>query len=234
MRRRKVAARTETAASICKAAFTGSRTKDRTANASTSRPGQPKRTKPCGSCASCTGARDNNLPVVPNAERLTCKDALGAVVEDFRINGKKSIGVVERRITKHLLPYLRARRMAGVTTAQIRSYIAHRVEQGVRNRKGDRVKGVSNAQVNRELQILKRAFNLARKDGRLGLCPYVPMLKESAARVGFFEPEQFARGKASARGTSARGAVCIHHRGGECNRRFSPWSGVEVDSRAAK
>jgi hypothetical protein len=43
---------------------------------------------------------------------------------------------------------------------------------------------------NRELGILKRAFNLAIQNGKLLHKPYVPMLKESAPRSGFFEPDQ--------------------------------------------
>ena len=52
--------------------------------------------------------------------------------------------------------------------------------------------GLSNASTNRELATLKRAFRLAVKAKMLSHdhVPDVPMLKESAPRAGFFEPEQ--------------------------------------------
>ena len=42
--------------------------------------------------------------------------------------------------------------------------------------------GVSNAEINRELAALKRAFSLAVKDGKLMVKPYIPMLKENNVR----------------------------------------------------
>jgi integrase len=113
-----------------------------------------------------------------------------AVVDDMQIRGRRSINVVERRINKHLLPYFTGRRMAGVTADDIRRYITARQAQGIVNRKGVRVADVSNAEINRELQILKRAFRLAVGEGRLGTRPHITMLRESAPRAGFFEREQ--------------------------------------------
>ena len=51
----------------------------------------------------------------------------------------------------------------------------------------------SNAEINRELAALKRAFSLAVKDGKLMVKPHIPSLKENNVCTGFFEPEQFAR-----------------------------------------
>jgi integrase len=50
---------------------------------------------------------------------------------------------------------------------------------------------VSNAEINRELTILKRAFSLAIQAGKLMTKPHIPLLKESNARTGFFELDQF-------------------------------------------
>lgn len=150
------------------------------------------------------GAREHNLPVIAKAEQLTLKEALDAVLQDFRVNGKRSINVVERRIRKHLLPYFGERRkMASITAADIRTFITRRqADVIVREARRVKLRGVwidqpearrpvSNAEINRELQILKRAFDLAMQDGRLGTRPHIPMLRESAPRSGFFEQEQF-------------------------------------------
>src|SRR6266550_580798 len=44
--------------------------------------------------------------------KLTIDDATTDVLNDFKANGKRSIAVVQRRITKHLLPYFTGRRLS--------------------------------------------------------------------------------------------------------------------------
>jgi integrase len=96
------------------------------------------------------------------------------------LNGKRSLGDVERRITLHLMPYFGGLRMSAVTTATIRSYVAERQD-----------KGAENATINRELSIVKRAFRLASQAGKLLYVPHVPMLREDNVRTGFFERDEF-------------------------------------------
>jgi integrase len=50
---------------------------------------------------------------------------------------------------------------------------------------------VSNAEVNRELAALKRAFNLALQAEQVTRKPYISSLEENNARQGFFEPWEF-------------------------------------------
>jgi integrase len=54
------------------------------------------------------------------------------------------------------------------------------------------VPGISNAEINRELTILKRMFSLAMQAGKLLHKPHIPLLRENNTRTGFFEPDQFA------------------------------------------
>ena len=65
--------------------------------------------------------------------------------------------------------------------------------------------GASNAEVNRELAILKRAFSLAIKDGLLSAKPYIPMLTENNVRQGFLEREQYDAVPAARAGAVAAG-----------------------------
>lgn len=53
-------------------------------------------------------------------------------------------------------------------------------------------KPVSNAEINRELTILKRMFSLAIQADKLYRKPHVPLLKEDNVRRGFFDDEQVA------------------------------------------
>jgi integrase len=50
--------------------------------------------------------------------------------------------------------------------------------------------GISNAEINRELTTLKRAFTLAMQACKLMVRPYIELLEEANARHGFFEREQ--------------------------------------------
>jgi integrase len=139
--------------------------------------------------------------VTPEVGRLTFDDAARAVLDDFRANGKRSLDVVERRIEKHLAPYFGGRRMAGISAADVVAYVAKRQADVVVTRRAHVEDGVevpavtrpvSNGEVNRELQVLKRAFNLAVEQGRLISRPTIKMLREDNVRTGFFEPEQLA------------------------------------------
>jgi hypothetical protein len=113
---------------------------------------------------------------------------------------------VERRIEKHLLPFFGGRRMASISTPDVHSYIAHRqsatevVKKAYTIKRGDGTNitvpeqrrsttGTSNAEINRELTILKRMFTLAMQAGKLLHRPHVPLLEERNTRKGFFELE---------------------------------------------
>jgi integrase len=152
------------------------------------------------------GAR--GVPVTPKVGRLLFDEAAEDVLNDYRTNGKKSVDDVERRITKHLKPFFGGRRLATITTTDVRTYIANRQAETTmtftaydRIRKDGKIKrvpersrainGASNAEINRELTLLKRMFSLAIRAGKLLHKPHVPLLREDSPRTGFFEREQF-------------------------------------------
>lgn len=154
------------------------------------------------------GDVQRGIPVTPKVVKLTFADAAKDVLNDYTANGKKSRNVVERRINLHLTPYFGAeRRMAGITTADVRAFIAHRqttpsvlvrkarterLEDGTVIEHPEERRPASAAEINRELTILKRMFSLAIQAGRLLHKPHVPMLREDNVRTGFFEPDQLA------------------------------------------
>jgi len=69
--------------------------------------------------------------------------------------------------------------MAGISTADVRAFIAARLE---RRRLG---------RDQPELALLKRMYTLAIQAGKLLTRPHVPLLAENNVRTGFFEREQF-------------------------------------------
>jgi integrase len=120
--------------------------------------------------------------VLPEAAigKVTVREATDDVIADYKTNGRKSLGDVQRKVTLHLIPFFgERRRMTSVTTADIRKFIAERQDAGA-----------SAAEINRELAVLRRAFNLAVQANRLVSRPYFPMLKERNTRRGFLEAVQ--------------------------------------------
>jgi integrase len=122
------------------------------------------------------------VPITPKTHRIRFSDLAQNVINDYRVNGRKSIRDLERRFEKYLLPSFGRWLASSITTADIRRFTRERLRDGA-----------TNAEVNRELAALKRAFSLAQKDGKLMSRTHIPMLKENNVRKGFFERDQFER-----------------------------------------
>jgi integrase len=121
------------------------------------------------------------VPISAKIGRLRFEEASKDLLTDYQINGKKSHDNVKNTIVEGALePWFRGRRMATLTTADIRAYVADRQE-----------KGYANGTINRELSALKRMYTLAIQAGKLLQRPHIPMLVERNIRKGFFEREQF-------------------------------------------
>lgn len=127
------------------------------------------------------GDAARGAPINPKVGRIIFEEAAQAVVNDYAANGKRSLDLLQKRISKHLKPYFAGRRLSGIATADLRDYITHRQRQNA-----------ANATINRELAILRRAFVLAMHDGLLFTRPHFPTLRESAPRAGFFDDASFA------------------------------------------
>ncbi|MGE3507459.1 MAG: tyrosine-type recombinase/integrase [Vicinamibacterales bacterium] len=154
------------------------------------------------------GDIERGVAITPKVGRIRFDEAVKDVINDYRTNRKRSLDDVERRIERHLKPFFGNRRMASITTADIREYIDSRQKETTIVRRAftftardgtprqvpeqrRTITGVSNAEINRELTALKRMFNLAIQAGKLLQKPHIPLLKEDNVRVGFFERDQF-------------------------------------------
>ncbi len=122
------------------------------------------------------GAIADGRPIPGKAVRLLrFDDAVKDVENDYTANGRRSIGNLQTRIRKHLMPVFGGRRLNTIDDADVRDYISRRLAEEARP-----------ASINRELAILKRAFRLAKVNR-----PEIPKLEERNVRTGFFEREQF-------------------------------------------
>ena len=126
------------------------------------------------------GDVERGIPIVPQMGRITFEDAAEDLLNDYKVNGKRTHDHVKRRIDLALKPAFKGKRLLSITTSEIRAYVATRQEAGA-----------ANASINRELAALKRMFSLAVQAGKLHGKPHIPMLREDKVRRGFFEADQF-------------------------------------------
>jgi len=84
------------------------------------------------------------LPVSPKIGRLRFDEAVQDLVNDYTTNKKRSLKALSIRVEKHLMPFFAGRRMASITTSDVRAYIARRQA---------------------ETTIVHRAHDVRRKDG---------------------------------------------------------------------
>jgi integrase len=117
--------------------------------------------------------------LVPGSSRVTFEDMEQYILDDYKINGKRSLDRIKLSL-ENLREYFSDCRAEAITTDKINVYKRER-----------QAEGAANASINRDLSVLKRMFNLAIQAGRLSHRPYIPMLKEKNVRTGFFEVNEF-------------------------------------------
>ena len=118
-------------------------------------------------------------PIIPNVEKILFEELLGDLVILYSVQGYATLPELRRRIRLHLEPFFRNSRAMSITPADIMTFILTRQEAGA-----------SNAEINRELSVIRRAFTLAVENGKLLHRPKFRLLPEHNARQGFFEPDQ--------------------------------------------
>jgi len=119
---------------------------------------------------------------------------LDDLLADYKINGK-SYSWVDDVVRVHLRPFFGGMKAARIGTDQIRAYTAKRQQPQTRTYgKLKREYGpASNGTINRELALLRRAFNLGRMStpAKVAAVPFIPMLAENNVRKGFFEHDAY-------------------------------------------
>lgn len=118
----------------------------------------------------------------PGADRVSFEDMAKDFINDYVVNGKRSLDVARRRVEKHLARFFGGKKAHDITPAEVRAFITARQEEGA-----------AAGEINLELAALKRMFNLALQTEKIHRKPYIPMLKLNNARQGFFEEHEFLR-----------------------------------------
>jgi integrase len=119
-------------------------------------------------------------------EKVTCGELLQDVLRHVEESGKASTAKIWRFvIDANLSKFFGHLKAAKITTERMREYRGKRIAAGR-----------SDATVNRELSILRTAFNVGRKSSppRVDRLPYFPIVSETGnARQGFLTDDQYAR-----------------------------------------
>jgi integrase len=123
---------------------------------------------------------DDGTYAGPATEKVTVHELIDDVLTDYETNDR----FVERALYSagHIRPFFGNMKAVTIGTSRLNAYVKER-----------RRAGVTNGTINRELALLRRAFNLASESQppKVKRVPKFPKLKEAAARKGFFEHDEF-------------------------------------------
>jgi integrase len=118
--------------------------------------------------------------IPPRAERILVEELAQDMLRDYQNNGRKSLDDAKARWEKHLQPVFGQLRAANVNNDDLTGYVS-----------GRQAEKASNATINRELAVLKRAFSLGVKAKKVFVAPSFPRLEERNIRKGFLEDTQY-------------------------------------------
>ena len=126
------------------------------------------------------GAAAQGRPVGTAVERTTVSDLTQMLFDDYRANGRRSLDRAEQACG-HLIPFFGAASKArDVSGDLITKYQAERLSEGAKP-----------STVNYEMAMLRRAYRLAARAGKVAARPEFSMLHVSNTRKGFFEAAQY-------------------------------------------
>jgi integrase len=131
------------------------------------------------------GEAQSGRPVGPQIEKTALKSLTSMLLDDYRANSRRSLDRAEDAVT-HLHRFFgEDQRAIDITADAIVAY------QAQRRRELWKGKPVAAATINYEVAMLRRAFRLGARAGKVGVRPEFPMLNVDNARKGFFEPNQY-------------------------------------------
>jgi integrase len=117
--------------------------------------------------------------VGPELDRTTFEDLQRILLDDYKANGRRSVERAEDALNR-LATFFAGRRAREIGSDRLTAYQAHRQQEGA-----------ASSTINYEQAILRRAFRLTIRVGKVAVKPEFAMLHVNNARTGFFEPGQF-------------------------------------------
>lgn len=158
-------------------------------------------------------------------EKIRLSALFEMVIDDYIDKEKRDLYIVKKRIEKHLDSALGKVRAADFGTDHVKKYI--------RDRKAS-AKKPSNATINRELAILRRAFTLAAQCNppKVGRIPTIEELPEENTRQGFVEHPQYLALRDELPGYARLALVIGYHCGNRKGEILAlEWSMIDLKSK---
>ena len=118
-------------------------------------------------------------PILPRVDRLRVEELLDELRRYYATTGLRNLVEVDGRLTP-LRAFFTGRRVSTLAGGQFDRYAELR-----------QAAGISNATINREFAVLRRALRLGMKRKKVRRIPDIPRFKERPPRQGFFELDQF-------------------------------------------
>ncbi len=134
------------------------------------------------------GEVDNGLFLGRNAQRLTVEDLCQVVVDDYEINGYRSLPDLQRRIKNQVSPLVGTIKAAQFGSQHVKRYISQRNKRGA-----------AAATINRELNIIRRGFQLAYQSDPplVARIPHIQKLAEKHVRRSFLDFDPYSELRAA-------------------------------------
>jgi len=114
--------------------------------------------------------------------KTTIEELWKLVERDYHINARKSGATLTQRWQKHVKPFFGFLKANQISSDLVGRYVDSRLEAKAKP-----------ATVNRELAILRRAFSLGMKTGKVLGKPEIPKLTENNRRTGFVDSAERKR-----------------------------------------
>lgn len=124
----------------------------------------------------------------PSQERVMMEDLLTSLQTECEMNRRRSVSTLKGRLV-HLRTAFGSCRAIDVSEAKIERYKQTRLAEKTIRGSGP----VHPATINRELSMLRKAFHLGIRQGRVATVPTIDLLAENNVRQGFVEPADFEK-----------------------------------------
>jgi integrase len=114
--------------------------------------------------------------------KVTFETLAEDLLNDYRINRRRSLRDAESRLRLHLRPYFGNYLATAITTDMAKEYILLR-----------RGEGAADGTIQQDMSLLKRMFNLAYRAAKVPRAPYIPVPRSNNVRKGFVERPAYER-----------------------------------------
>lgn len=116
------------------------------------------------------------------AERTTFEELSAMLIDDYKVNGRKSADRAALSV-RHLKGFFEGYRARDITPDRVSAYIRSRLE--------DKPPAMPST-IRNELAALSRMFTIGYRAGKVGSRPSFPSIRVQNARKGFFEADEVA------------------------------------------